>query len=304
MTGSLEPPTSTSLRTVIDQGLYLSRLSRARNLIGNGADYLLAAAEQDLAERLMSHTKSFRSVLEFSGYGPRVSAAVTSSCSGAEICALERLPQQHQSGQSGFQVRYWTGNTLPVDPGQFDLATGLFALQWAAQPDQLLLQLHHALAPDGLLIGCVCGGDTLQEMRAVVQQAEVEIAGGLAPRFLPMPSVQDVGAMLSRAGFVMPVVDTERFPVRYRSFAKLVADLRAMAATNCLALRPGQSLNRQIKRRAEQLYAEKYGGEEGGLKLTFEVIWFAGWKPDPSQPKAKQPGSATVRLADVLGDKS
>jgi hypothetical protein len=163
-----------------------------------------------------------------------------------------------------------------------------------------LVQMRRALKPDGLLIAALIGGETLTELRQSLTIAESELLGGASPRVAPFVDVRALGGLAQRAGLALPVVDLDRAIVRYADMFALVADLRAMGATNALDERSRTPLRREVLARAAALYAERFADPDGRLRATFDIVWLAGWVPDESQPKPLKPGSATMRLADAL----
>ncbi|NIK90010.1 SAM-dependent methyltransferase [Rhizomicrobium palustre] len=165
-----------------------------------------------------------------------------------------------------------------------------------------LAQIRRALKPDGLFVAALFGGATLTELRDSFAQGEIATTGGISPRVAPMADVRELGGLLQRAGFALPVADVERTTVRYRDFFTLVRDLRAMGETNALSSRKG-FLSRATLAAALEHYREHYADENGKLIATFEIIYLLGWAPDESQQKPLKPGSAKMRLADALGVK-
>jgi SAM-dependent methyltransferase len=164
----------------------------------------------------------------------------------------------------------------------------------------VFIQIARALKPDGLFLAAIPGSGTLQELRDVLLAAEIEIAGGASPRVIPFPDVRDVGGLLQRAGFALPVIDTESYTVRYSSLFPLMKDLRAMGMANPLADRSRKPLTRAFFLRAAEIYAERYSDADGRIRATFSVIYASGWAPHASQQKPLKPGSAKARLADAL----
>jgi hypothetical protein len=144
------------------------------------------------------------------------------------------------------------------------------------------------------------GGQTLHELRACLAEAESEITGGLSPRVLPMGEIRDLGGLLQRAGFALPVADSFSKTVRYRDALHLMRDLRLMGEGNALAARLRRPTRRAVLVRAAELYQAQYGDAEGRIPATFEIICLTGWAPADSQPKPLKPGSAAQRLADAL----
>lgn len=193
--------------------------------------------------------------------------------------------------------------TLALTPGAHDLVIHALCLHWASDPVGQLIQMRRALAPDGLMLAGLFGGSTLQELRSALAQAEADVTGGLSPRILPMGEIRDLGALLQRAGFALPVADRLPLTVEYADPMRLMHDLRAMGETNAMSARSRRMLRRDVLRRACEIYAREYPTSSGSVTATFEMIFLTGWAPDDSQQQPLRPGSATTRLADALGTK-
>ena len=189
---------------------------------------------------------------------------------------------------------------LALKPEAYDLVIHSMSLHWANDPIGQLIQCRRALKPDGLFLGACFGGKTLSELRIALAEAEVAITGGLSPRVAPMAEIRDLGAILQRAEFAMPVADAMTKTVTYANMARLVSDLRQMGEGNALAQRRKSFAPRALFKTAAKIYAEAFEAENGRIKATFEIIFLTGWAPDESQPKPLRPGSATARLADAL----
>lgn len=185
----------------------------------------------------------------------------------------------------------------------FDLVISGMALHRANDPVGVLTQLRLALKPDGLFLGAMAGGRSLAELRAAFAEAEAEIEGGVSPRISPMAEIRDIGGLMQRAGFAMPVADADRLDVAYQSPFHLMRDLRAMGEANMLTARRRNFTRRATMMRAAEIYAEHFARPDGRVTATFEIIHLAGWAPAENQPKALRPGSAKMRLADALGAK-
>ena len=190
---------------------------------------------------------------------------------------------------------------LDLEPGAHDLVIHALCLHWANDPVGQLVQCRRALRPDGLFLGVLFGGQTLAELRACLAEAEASVTGGLSPRVLPMAEIRDLGGLLQRAGFALPVADSATRMVTYADAGRLMADLRAMGEANALAQRLRRPTRRQILAQTATRYASGFPAPEGRVRATFEMIFLTGWAPDDSQPKPLRPGSATRRLADALG---
>ncbi|MBV2359465.1 methyltransferase domain-containing protein [Thalassococcus sp. CAU 1522] len=192
------------------------------------------------------------------------------------------------------------GAVLDLAEAAHDVVIHSLALHWADDPVGQLIQCRRALRPDGLLIALTLGGQTLQELRATLGQAEIEATGGLSPRVAPMAEIRDLGGLLQRAGLALPVADSLPLTVSYETPLHLMRDLRAMGETNALQARLRRPTRRAVLLRAADLYAATYAGDDGRVRATFELITLTGWSPDASQPQPLRPGSAATRLADAL----
>ena len=192
-------------------------------------------------------------------------------------------------------------NELKFPNGPHDLIVHVFGLHWADDPIGQLVQSRLSMQPDGLFLGVMFGGATLQELRACLAEVEAQMLSGLSPRVLPMGDLRDLGGLLQRAGFALPVADSRKLTVRYPDLATLVTDLRGMGETNALHDRHRGMLPRAFFGEVERLYRSNFGDDEGYLTATFELVFLTGWAPSDTQQKALQPGSAKARLSDALG---
>ena len=190
---------------------------------------------------------------------------------------------------------------LAIADASVDLVLSCLSLHWTNDLVGALIQINHALKPDGFFAGAMFGGATLSELRQALLAAESELSARVHPRVSPFADTIDMAGLLSRAGFAMPVSDVDRVKARYANAFVLMRDLRAMGETSALAERPRTPVTKRFFVRAAQLYAERFAEDDGRLPASFEIIHAAGWAPHPDQPKPKRPGSARARLADALG---
>lgn len=190
---------------------------------------------------------------------------------------------------------------LTLEESAHDLVIHALCLHWANDPVGQLIQARRALKPDGFLLAALFGGETLQELRRSLAQAESDLRGGLAPRVLPMGDVRDLGALLQRAGLALPVADSLPLKTSYAAPLHLMRDLRQMGEANAMAARIRAMTRRDILLRASEIYQQNYSDSEGRIPASFDMIFLTGWAPDASQPQPLRPGSAATRLAEALG---
>lgn len=193
---------------------------------------------------------------------------------------------------------------LPFKPGSFDLVLSNLDLHWTNDLPGALLQLRQALRPDGLLLASLFGGETLAELRQALMEAELAEEGGVSPRVSPFADLRDLGALLQRAGFALPVIDSDTIEVSYPDALALMRDLRAMGEANAVAERRRSFSRRATLTRAAALYAQQFGGPDGRISARFQIITLTAWAPHESQQRPLRPGSATMRLADALDAKA
>ena len=282
---------------IFDRDLVRWRLARARAKAP--VTFLLERAVEDMIERLGGVLRPFPRALDLATPNQQLAAALAAT-PDRSVTRLAPLPEPPAPG--------WTHVTgdeerLPFAPASFDLIASALALQSVNDLPGPLVQARRGLAPDGLFIACLFGGQTLNELRAAFAQAEEERTGGVSPRVAPFADVRDLGALLQRAGFALPVTDVDTVMVRYPNMFALMADLRGMGATNPLAERLRRPVTRGLLMRAARIYEERFGDKDGRVRATFEIVWLTGWAPHESQQKPLAPGSAKMRLADALGTK-
>jgi SAM-dependent methyltransferase len=250
--------------------------ARAKRLAGDR--FLDRAAAEGLADRLQAVVRTFQTALWIGDAVPPEILPFAQNWICADFDAREMLAAQ----------------------GPFDLAVSLFSLQSINDLPGALVQIRRRLKPDGLFLGALLGGATLSELRDAFAQAEIATRGGVSPRVAPFADVRDLGGLLQRGGFALPVADVERLTVRYRDFWSLARDLRAHGLTNNLGERSRRFLRRDTLAALLAYYAAHHA-EDGKLLARFETLYLTGWAPHESQQVPLKPGSAKARLADALG---
>ena len=250
--------------------------SRERAAAGDPALFLQQDAADDIQERLELVNRTFTSPAVVTPWPDLWRARLP----GAKVIADDEV--------------------LALDEGAHDLVIHSLSLHWANDPVGQLVQARRALKPDGLFLGALFGGRTLHELRAALAEAEASVSGGLSPRVLPMGEIRDVGALMQRAGFALPVADNLARSVTYADPLRLMLDLRAMGEANVMQARAKGFTRRAVLLDAARRYAEAYATPDGRVSATFETIFLTGWAPDASQPQPLRPGSAAHRLADAL----
>jgi SAM-dependent methyltransferase len=279
----------------------LLRARRRRALALGASTFLLDRVAEDLSDRLSAVLRRFDWAVELGTPTDAVCRALAASGKAGSIVWAAAEPSLAMGGQGAWLAVAADEEALPFRDGALDLVVSALALQFVNDLPGTLIQTRRALRPDGLLLAALIGGDTLTELRQAFAAAESEIEDGISPRIAPFADVRDMGALLQRAGFALPVTDVDRVVVRYASPLALMHDLRRMGATNPLVERSRRPLRRATLRRMLEVYAERFSDADGRIRATFEIVWLSGWAPHESQQKPLAPGSARQRLADALG---
>ena len=190
---------------------------------------------------------------------------------------------------------------LPFARQSFDLVVSAMDLHWVNDLPGTLVQIGRILKPDGLFLAAMLGGATLWQLRQALAAAESEVEGGLSPRVSPFADLRDAAGLLQRAGFALPVADSETIDVEYDSALALMRDLGAMGESNLIVERRRGLSRRATLLRAAEIYDERFLLASGRVVASFDVLYLHGWSPHETQPKPIRPGSAARRLADALG---
>lgn len=286
---------------IFDRDLWRRRVTRA-HATGQPALFLLDRAIEDLLDRLSLIKRSFPVAVDLGAYAGHLARALARQPGIGRVIACEASPALLAACPSPKVAadEEW----LPFGGESLDIVVSALALQNVNDLPGVLAQIRAALRPDGLLLAAMLGGRTLHELRAALVRAESEIEGGVSPRVAPFADAREIGALLRRAGFALPVVDVDTVRVTYASPLGLLADLRAMGATNALEARRRKPLRRATLLRAMDFYRETFAAEDGRVPATFEIVTLTGWAPHASQQQPLAPGTARVRLGDVLGKRS
>jgi SAM-dependent methyltransferase len=280
---------------IVDRALIRRRQQRAAAL--GPATFLLARVAGDFAERVGAVLRRFDLALDLGTPGEAVRAALLQLGSVGSIVKADAAP----ASRGVHKLIAADEEALPFADATFDLVVSALALQFVNDLPGVFVQVRRALKPDGLFLAALLGGETLTELRQSFAAAESEVEGGVSPRVAPFADLRDLGALLQRAGFALPVTDVDRLTVRYESAFALMGDLRRMGATNALKARRREPLRRATLVRMAEIYARRFADADGRIRATFEILWLSGWAPHPGQQQPLKPGSAKARLADALG---
>lgn len=285
---------------IFDRALLAERRRRVSRNAG-AHDFLLARVADDIAERLSIVRRAFPLAANIGAHHGLVSQRIHG------VAGIENIIDVDGTAALLAQARGMRvvadEDALPFADASLDLVVSGLSLQLVNDLPGALIQIRRALKPDGLLLAALLGGATLKELREAWLAAEADVSGGVSPRVAPFADVRDMGSLLQRAGFALPVVDSETVSVTYPDPFALMRELKAMGASNMLTARRRTPVTRRLLLRAAEIYVERFARADGRVPATFEILTLTAWAPDESQPKPLRPGSAQARLADALGVK-
>jgi SAM-dependent methyltransferase len=269
-------------------------------------DFLKRYVSNQIIERLADNAHTFASAFDLGCHTGTLALALTAHDHNMSVGAADLSPAMAEIACArGVNAITLDEETLLAGPnalaaGGLDLITSALSLHWVNDLPGILAQIRTALRPDGLFLGALFGAGTLPELRLALSEAETELTGGAAPRLSPLPRLQDMAALMQRAGFALPVVDVDKLTVHYASPDKLLEDLGGMAERAAFAAPAARGLSRRVLSRMTEIYVEEFSDARGKVPATFQIIHLSGWAPAPHQPQPKKRGSATISLAEGI----
>ncbi|MFH1158485.1 MAG: methyltransferase domain-containing protein [Pseudomonadota bacterium] len=264
---------------VFDRRLLRQRRDRAAGNISH-FDFLLSEIADRLIDRLRIIRREFPLVVDLGGaHGVLADRLRRRAGTSQVVCADVSLAMLRQTG--GVAAVVADEEFLPFRAASLDAVVSNLSLHWVNDLPGALLQIRQALKPDGLFLGALLGGETLKELRQCLMEAELTVTGGASPRVSPFADPRDVSALLQRAGFSLPVVDSDVLTVRYSDPLKLMRDLRGMGAANVSRSRLMKPTRHGVMLEATRVYLEKFADGNGRVPATFQVVYMIGW----SQPQ-------------------
>ncbi|CCQ74763.1 putative SAM-dependent methyltransferase [Magnetospira sp. QH-2] len=283
--------------TVFDRRAVRHHRDRAAPGFGE-YDFLLAEVAERLLDRLDDVKRDFPVALDLGCHTGSLGKRIDGRGGIKTLVQADLSPAM--AVRAGGLAMAADEEALPFAEGSFDLILSGLSLHWVNDLPGALLQIRKALKPDGLFLAAMFGGLTLAELRQSLAAAEQATAGGVSPRVSPFADVKDAGDLLARAGFTLPVVDTDPLTVSYGDPLKLMTDLRGMGESNAVIERRKSFSRRETLMAARQQYLDDFAGEDGRVPATFQVLFLLGWAPHPDQPQAAERGSGQVCLTDIL----
>ncbi|MFN3232320.1 MAG: methyltransferase domain-containing protein [Alphaproteobacteria bacterium] len=282
---------------VFDRTLLRQRRDRSARSFADFA-FLKDEVSAQLVDRLADIQRYFPVALDLGSHTGSLGRVITQrpDIEALISCDLSTLMVSAADGQRVAADE----EALPFADESLNLVVSALSLHWVNDLPGALVQINRALRPDGLFLGALFGGSTLSELRRALMEAEMAVDGGVSPRISPFVDIRDAGGLLQRAGFALPVADSDILTVDYADAFSLMRDLRGMGETNLVKERRRKPMSRRLLTTAVEAYHDLFAREDGRIPATFEIITLTGWAPHESQQKPLAPGSAKMRLADAL----
>jgi SAM-dependent methyltransferase len=261
-------------------------------------DFVVREAADRLADRLGDMQRDFPLALELGCHlGQLAEALAPINKIGNLIQADSALPMVSQAPSPRKLV--CDEEFLPIAPHSLDAALSVLSLHWVNDLVGSLIQLRHALKPDGLLLAVVPGPRTLQELRQSFLAVAVA-TGKAAPRLSPFVEVRDAGAVLQRAGFALPVIESEILTFHYADPFTFLRELRQMGEANALIAQHKGLTTARFWQQIMAYYQEHFCDSRGRIAVTVELVFMTAWTPHASQQQPSPRGSGTVSLKDYF----
>ena len=285
---------------IFDRSLLRKRRDRAAPHFA-AHDFLVREVADRLADRLADVTRKFPLALDLGCHTGEIADTLNGRGGIETLVQCDLTPAMAaRAAAHGGPTLAADEEWLPFADHSFDLVISCLSLHWVNDLPGTLVQIRRVLKPDGLFLAAMLGGDTLTELRQCLAEAEIAEEGGLSPRVSPFADVRDLGRLLQRAGFALPVVDGDDVAVAYADPMRLLADLRGMGETNAVAEQRKTLTRRATLLHALNLYQQRFANEKGRVPATFQVLTMTAWTPHPTQQQPLRPGSGQASLADVL----
>ena len=284
---------------LFDRQLIRRRRRRVSQLDWERHRFLFDEVSDRLAERVLDVSRQFDQALDMGchdgAFGQRLLGYNRISRLVSADLSLDLLSDDHPGDKVIMDDEFF-----PFKAQQFDLIGSVLSLHWVNDLPGTLIQVSRCLKADGLFLGAMFGADTLIELKDCLVQAEIEVKGGMSPRVSPFLDVRDAGSLMQRAGFALPVTDTDTLTFKYQNAFALMHELRGMGEASALVERLKTFTGRRVLLRAAEIYQEKYQGSDGQIPATFQIVYLGGWAPHENQQQPLKPGSAKSSLRDVL----
>ncbi|MFV9875528.1 MAG: class I SAM-dependent methyltransferase [Rickettsiales endosymbiont of Dermacentor nuttalli] len=231
-------------------------------------DFLIKTVTEDLIDRLRDFNRDFLDILDLGCHTKQLLKAQNNKNIIHFDCATKMLKNSISNKAKIIGDVEW----LPFANNIFDLVLSVFNLHFANDLVGALIQLKNTLKTNGIIIASILGRKTLHELCQVLLEAEIATGIGVSPHIIPFADIKDIGSVLQRVGFGLPVIDSYVITVTYNDIIQLMYDLRYMGETNILYNNSRNYLGKKVLSKADEIYKNKFADNENKIKATFEII--------------------------------
>lgn len=275
------------LTIIFDRGKLLRNRNRAA-LNFHENNFLYQEIAERITEKLLDLKRDFSCILEVGARNGSLGDSIA-SLKNCELLVQSDIALQMVKLQATKNKIVMDEENLCFRDASFDLIISNMNLHFVNDVLGHLTALRGLLKPDGVMIASFFGGETLQDLRIALYEAEIRNSGGAAARLIPFIDIKSAGMLLQKAGFRHPVADSENISVEYSNVYKLLRDLKNMGEGNILKERADRALNKKMLRDLEMIYRqtskkadrEQIDSRENNalesVEAKFEIITISGW---------------------------
>jgi len=282
---------------LFDRALLRKRRARVAATL-TAHDFLLHEMADRLSDSIASMAYTFPTMVELGSHTGQLASLLAGRHGTTRYIQCDLSPEMLRQSH-GLRVAA-DEEFLPFAEHSVDAVVSIGTLHWVNDLPGTLVQIHRLLKPDGLLMAILPGAGTLPELRNICAETDAALHGGIYPRVSPFIDLRDAGALLQRAGFALPVVDSETVQISYSDMAALMRDLRCNAQQNMLHGRAQHFTSRRWFQHAAKRYAAQCSDAENRILASVELITLTAWKPSPNQQQPARRGSGTVSFLEGL----
>lgn len=240
---------------IFDRNLLLKKQS---NKYLSKSDFLIKRSFDDILERLSEITRKFPIILNLGQKNNYIRTELRKNPSTLKIIETDFNAEE----------------MISLKNESCDLIISILNLHKINDLPGCLIQLKKTLKPNGILMASIFGGNNLAELRHTLLKTELEFYAGISPRSMPLIELKQLGSLLQRVGFDMPIIDSDRIEVHYKHPINLLHDLRNMSETNIMIDRNKDYLGRKFWNKFYYNYINDFSTINNEIIANFEIINF------------------------------
>ena len=276
---------------MLDQRLVRQGFERAASGFDEH-DFLHAEIRGRLLERLLAVRIEPETVVDLGAGTGSALTELSARFPGASILPIDLTRAMLSAGAAAHCGICADAARLPLPDRSIDVIFSNLMLHHCPDPAAVLVEARRVLRTPGILMFTTFGPNTLLELGR---------AWATADRFShisPFADMHNVGDALVRAGFVEPVINSQVLTITYRTFDRLVSDLRNAGGINATDQRNPGLTGRNAARRLRAA-CQALVNVDGLIPMTIDVILGVAWAGEHTQPR--RPGDPIEIPVDHIG---